>query len=309
MNKTININSPVFLIGMPRSGTSIISEAISLHDDLGWISNWVNAFPRCYWLSALNRANSLPVLGAHLRGKKKQKEDISSTLRKFLPYSIEAFPVWEFLCGKKFSYQYLIDSCATEIEKKRVLSYIKNLLFFQGKQRFFSKFTGPPRINFLNSIFERPFFIHVTRDPRAVVSSLLNISFWRENGLQSPWWEGGLPENYILEWIESGKSSAVLAAIQWKRILEISWQEKEIAGEDRYLELKYEDFVKSPHEHLNKIYDFVGLSESKKAHEYLKSVGKMKDMNYKYKENLSEKEIISIERTTRIVARKAGYEF
>jgi len=37
----MKMNSPIFLIGMGRSGTTVLAEAISTHKDLGWISKYL----------------------------------------------------------------------------------------------------------------------------------------------------------------------------------------------------------------------------------------------------------------------------
>ena len=39
--------SPLFFIGAPRSGTTIIFEAVARHPDLAWISNYCSRFPNC----------------------------------------------------------------------------------------------------------------------------------------------------------------------------------------------------------------------------------------------------------------------
>ncbi|MBV9253816.1 MAG: sulfotransferase, partial [Actinobacteria bacterium] len=39
------MEQPLFLVGAPRSGTSLLYKALCLHPDAAYISNWVNRFP------------------------------------------------------------------------------------------------------------------------------------------------------------------------------------------------------------------------------------------------------------------------
>jgi len=176
------IYKPVFVIGMPRSGTTVISEAISLHEEFGWISNYLTKFPNYIWISMLNRLCFIPKIGIYIRGRKPQTNNLNSFFRKFFPYPSEAYNIWEIFLGKKFRNDYLFGKVATEEERKNVIEYFKKVLKYQGKKRLFVKLTGPPRIQFLTSIFPDAYFIHIIRDPRAVVNSLLKVKFWREGG-------------------------------------------------------------------------------------------------------------------------------
>ena len=83
------IDRPVFVIGMDRSGTSIISEIMSLHNDFGWLSNYNHKYPQIPKISFLNRITQIPYFGYCLRGKKRQDKRVSSRLRKYLPYCSE----------------------------------------------------------------------------------------------------------------------------------------------------------------------------------------------------------------------------
>ena len=298
------------MVGMGRSGTTAISEAIALHEEFGWISVNVEHLPRFPAIALLDRFVFLPGIGLHLRGKKKQKKGLVSFVKKYLPYPSETYSVWERFCGEKFSYDYLIGQTASAKERRQVVEYLKKILRFQGKPRFFAKFTGPPRIHYLNSIFPDAYFIHMIRDPRPVVSSLLNAEFLVRLGwLKKPWWRNGLPDNYVKEWEGTGRSPIALAAVQWKWIVELTWKEKALIPSERFLEVRYENFVKQPHETLRDIFRRVHLSDSAAAHDYISSVGKIENMNFKYKTFLNPKDIALVERITGETAKRAGYDF
>ena len=306
----LEADRPIFMIGMGRSGSTIMSEAFSVHDDLGWFSvylNKVNFFP---WITIFDRLVNIPKIGFHLRGKKKQDKGIVSTIRRYLPRIAEPYPILERICGEKISYDYLIKQIATEDERIGVTNLVKTILRLQGKKRLFTKFTGPPRIHYLNSIFPHAHYVHVIRDPRAVVASFLHVDFWaRKGGLERPYWRNGLPREYLEEWYKSDKSPAGLVAIQWKRMVELCWEEKNLIPEDKYIEIKYEDFVVSPHECISSIFNKLGLSDCSKVHRYLSSVGKLRSMNYKFKQAMNEKDVALVEKITQDTAYDAGYCF
>jgi hypothetical protein len=314
-DECVNLDSyhstaPVFVIGMPRSGTTVISEAISVHEDLGWLSNYSSQLPGLPVVAFLSRIIDIPYIGHNLRGKKKQNSSTISSMRRFLPFSAEAYPVWNRYCRDDFAIEYLKNIEASAIEKMRVGTLVSKILRYQGKKRFFAKFTGPPRIQYLNSIFPDAYFIHVIRDPRANISSLLKVSFWRQNqGYTTPWWKNGLSMEAISEWESFNRCPVALSAIQWREIIETAWKEKELISKHRYLEILYEDFVSEPLHVLRKILNKVELKDSKNVLRYSSSIGKVHDMNYKFKANLNHEEISLIEKITLITAGKAGYRF
>jgi hypothetical protein len=303
-------NGPVFLIGMDRSGTSAISEAVSLHESLGWISNYVHKWPDWPQLALLNHVTSLPGLGWYLRGMKKQSKGLAATFRKYLPYAAEGdYRLWERLCGEKFLWDFMSGLTATEDEQRRTRDYFNSILKYLVKKRLFVKLTGPPRIQYLDSIFPDAQFVHVVRDPRAVVSSLMQVSYWAEQGgLEKPFWTGLWAED-IAAWEKADRSPIALAAVQWRRVVEQTWLEKGRLPEKRYIELRYEDFVEGPGISINAIFAKLDLPPSPNAEKYLTYLGKPRNMNFKYKKHLKPEEIGLVEDLTRSTARQAGYEF
>lgn len=304
----INTDSPVFLIGMPRSGTTIMSEAISCHEELGWLSNIQNHFPSSYYISAINRLVDNDSIGISLRSKKNKAKGIRKALLKPLPFLSEAHYIWHHYCGERFASEYLIDERVTKKQKLKFLIFINNILKIQEKERFFHKFTGPSRITYLNSIFPDAYFVHVIRDPRAVIASLINASFWvNGKGLEELWWKNGLPEKYLKIWVENNKSPVALAAIQWRWVVELAWREKQLINNNRYIEVYYEDFVSDPHRVLNNIFCYSNLKKSDRPHKYINSLSLLKSMNQKFEKQFSNEDITIINKICQETASKAGY--
>lgn len=303
-----NFRGPLFVIGMPRSGTTVISEAVSVHEDLGWLSNYINWLPELPELAFFSRVLDIPFLGPHLRGKKTQDKRVSSFVRRLFPFTAEAYRVWNRYCVENFSTDFLRKRYATSIEKERAMALVSKILRYQGKKRFFSKMTGPPRIQYLNSIFSNAYYIHVIRDPRANISSLLKVSFWKENdGYTRPWWTNGISPIAMTIWENYDRSPVALSALQWVEVVQTAWKEKETICKKHFIEIRYEDFVRDPVQTLRQISDKVGLQPSPNIQRYIYSLGKIYDMNYKFRENLKGNEIKIIEEITFETANKAGY--
>ena len=304
------VKSPIFMIAMPRSGTTAISEVLSLHGDLGWLSNAVNRFPGFPWVAFFDRLASNSLSGELFRGKKKQDRRFSSKIYRFLPYSIEAIRYWQWFCGDDFYWDYLLRQVASTYQKERLLQSLSIILHSQGKKRFFSKLTGPSRIHYLTSIFPDACFIHIVRDPRAVVLSLLRASFWRQKGgFEKPWWKNGLLREDLAEWDFYERSPVALAAIQWKRVVEVTWEEKKFLDLRQFIEVRYEEFTEIPHDILRKVLEKFDLADSKQAHKYLDSKGSVTNMNHKVEDKLSVVQREIVENITRETAERAGYRF
>ena len=114
-------------------------------------------------------------------------------------------------------------------------------LIYSGAKRFLNKNTrNCRRIRFLNKVFPDAKFIHIVRDGRAVVASLINVKFWKN----------------LVPWILRGSTGAVngnpdadeieLASYLWKaEIRQIYRDIKEIPSH-RFYEITYENFTASP---------------------------------------------------------------
>jgi hypothetical protein len=111
----------------------------------------------------------------------------------------------------------------------------------------------------LHRVFPEARFIHVVRDGRAVANSWLQMPWW--NGYEGPdrWNWGPLPADAHQVWEDSGRSFAVLAGLQWKVLLEAFEASRAEIPADRWLDVRYEDFVAEPRERMTDMLGFLGL--------------------------------------------------
>lgn len=266
------VNKPIFIVGTGRCGSSIFHKLLSYHPQLAWTSGFCNYFPS---MPIINRA----VL--HLDSSM----IIQPLMRKYIQPS-ETTLYWEYLApGISFATK---DLKAIDLHPKinrRVRTKIAQIQTTSRKRQL-HKFTGWPRIEYLLEIFPDAKFIHVYRDGRAVANSLFEVKWW--HGWQGPqnWIWGPLPEKYQKEWEDSNRAFIVLAAIQWKILMDSFEQAIKSCPADRIIELKYEDLVESPVANFEKVLE---MCELKPSNQFLKKVGsyRLRNANDKWKKNLT----------------------
>ncbi|MBO0323560.1 sulfotransferase [Muricauda sp. CAU 1633] len=260
------LEQPIIFLGAPRSGTSVISEIVMRHKDLAYPSQYQSRVLGNTNINYLRRLADNPFWRFH--GQKKQLNKVS-LLNYFIFRSVEAYPMWNYLVrdGISFSQDFLINEEATPEEKKRIVSFFKKLVKKQGKKRLAFKITGPSRLNYLLSIFPDAKVVHITRDPIAVVNSLMRVPFWKTRGMTSFWWKGAYNDKDY-DWLESNKSDSVqITAYQVKKVTEVTKNEIDKLRPDA-LRVEYSNFIKNPESTIQKILSYTGLSQDKVCFDY-----------------------------------------
>jgi hypothetical protein len=297
------LEKPIFLLGFPRSGTTIIFETLSMHEDLAWFSNKLRQHPKFPAVALFSRIAAFE----RLRGAEKQLV-AQSRLQKYMPYPDECYPVWERCCGERFLYDYLVGQRASAGERDRICKTIGSVVRFQGKKRFSAKITGPSRIEYLDSLFPDAVFVHILRDPRAVVNSLLRVRFWtRRGGYQRPWWENGLTRDDRQTLDRFGHTPSALAAVQWSRVIQVARHEADAIPKERYMEIRYEEFMKDPHGRLQNMLDHCGLPSSRRMSSYMRRHAYFADQNFKFRTQLTQKDQDTVSSITEDARKLVGY--
>jgi hypothetical protein len=278
------LDRPIFVIGMPRSGTTVLFEALARHPELGWLSNYCRMYPRAPWVNGLRRLLDNGVVRLH--GHKKQYGS-ASLLNLWLPQPDEAYEFWDAHTGVPFSRAALHGEVCDPDTSAALRAAAERVVVCQGRHRFSAKMTGPARIQFLRSIFPNTVFIHVIRDGRAVVHSLLHVPFWRnKGGLEQPFWSGLLSSADIELWERSMRDPAVLAGLQWKCVIELTRAEA-TDTDGQYVEVRYEDFVTAPHEVISSVLQICNLPETDAVHDNIETGPALRNMNDKFRRDLS----------------------
>lgn len=290
---------------MPRSGTTVIFELLATHPELGWFSNYFDSMPAWPQIAVLSRCCRL---SPAFRKAVRTSDETSAWWERYRIGPAEAYRVWEHLCGEKFRYEYLRDLKATPEERSRTRHAVHDVLRWQGKQRYAAKITGPPRIGFLSSVFPDAYFVHIVRDPRAVVNSLLKVGFWRQmGGWDRPVWREGFPEPYRERWESLDRSPLALAVLQWRAVVEAVEREKASLPPHQFVELRYEDFLAQPRERLTAMCRSVGLDPAEQIFAFLEQRFELRNRNEAFGRNFRPDELTLIEELTDELLRKFGY--
>lgn len=272
------IKKPIFIIGTGRCGSTLLYRILALHPELAFLSNINEKF------------NSLSPIIFRLNvlfNKILLKRDIVKPSEAYQLLS-SVFP------GYAQPIRTLRNSEVTKAVCKGFKNIVGKSLKFEKKERFLYKCTGWSRIGFFNKIFSDSLFIHVIRDGRVVVNSLLKVPWW--SGWRGPqnWRWGEIPEKYKIEWLKSERSFALLAAIEWKLILDEIEESRKLIRKDQFIQIKYEDLVENLEGTIGIICDFSEISFNDSFRKEIFKI-KIKNMNYKWKSELqdSEKKLIN----------------
>jgi len=261
------IQKPIFFIGAPRSGTTIISEIILQHPDLAWPSNYQEAVPRYPLINFLRRFfdNSL----WQVIGNKKQLHE-ASKLNYIYFKPGECYKMWDYLTGDQtdFSRGFLLDNKPDEDRKNFIRNYFSKMVFWQGRKRLALKITGPPKIGYLKAHFPDAKFVLIRRNLIPTISSLLKVDFWKNLGLKQLWWTGPYTEEEKAWAVQNSKNPELLAAFQLKKIRWAEKREIEKCQPD-LLVVNYENFVDHPNKQIKDILDHCNLSYHSRIEKYL----------------------------------------
>ena len=223
------MNEPIFIIGLPRSGSSLFYRTIARHPDLAWISQATKKFPTSVVLSRIFTA---------LRSS---------------PDPTEGHRVWRHFARPEDDV--LERSDVTDAARAFYSRLVTTHLTAQSKRRFLSKHPkNSLRIEFLDEIFPGAWFLHLIRDGRAVTRSILEMRerhggadrYW---GIRPPDWR----ELAALDPVES-------IARQWRQVILETRARSRKVRDGRYLEIRYEDFCAHPEETLRQVGNWAGFS-------------------------------------------------
>lgn len=253
----LRASPPVFLVGAPRSGTSLLYRTLCLHPQAAYISNWLRRHPRRRALSFLNR---IPPLLPQLQARYWFGEDSNayryggrrSLVERLFPAPVEGAPVFEDSGLRDGG-----SGLPTPQEAAALRGAFAALSRYGGGTTVVSKrVVNNRRIPFLLAAFPDARFVSIVRDGRAVAYSLSRVDWWEGSEV---WWFGGTPK----QWRDAGGDPWELCARTWTE--EVRAIEAGLAAvkPDQLLRIRYEDLVADPMVRFGEIASFAGLPESR----------------------------------------------
>jgi len=241
----MEISRPIFIIGVPRSGTTLLYNLMAHHKDLAWFSQY-----------DLSKVFSKEFL--HFYKLRKRLFDIRrwSYAEPNMPNYDVLFDVpieFSIFWDRHIGQNWVDEKDVDDSSKKRLRETISQIIISKNKKRFLSKYPrNSVRIRYLNKVFPGSIFINIVRDGRAVVASMLDRTEAKIFGYFGiPLKNDDQSQLFFLE----------RHATQWVEVLEEINRAKNYLKPEQYFELKYEDLVSEPKKWLTKIFSACELEQ------------------------------------------------
>lgn len=281
---------PIFIVGCGRSGTTVLYDMLCGHPELAWFSNYTERWPGVPRVAFLSRFYRYRGLRRLMGGRG--------------PSPVEGYPLWD-RCRPVVDSPGdppLTEADLREADAREVRRTVARHVRYQGASRFINKNTrNTRRIRYLNAIFGDALFIHVIRDPRATVNSLLNVAFWP---FLKVWCQDKVTPR---EWQASGgRDPAILAARLWTAEVQRALDDAKSLPADRYLEIRYEQLTADPVAVVSRILEFADLDWNEPFARFIDDF-QVENRNSKYQRDLDDSRIADIETETSPLAWRLGY--
>jgi len=269
----IPLDRPIFLIGVPRSGTSMVQDIICAHPNVAYITNTMHQFRRCFCAAEdFRKRLNLNVKGERYLGDSVEVDAGSPA---------DAVAFWgEWLGEDPSSLEYVerrIEHFSKE-QIEQIRQTIRKMIwcFGQTANRFFSKnLVILPNILLLKDLFPDAKIIHIVRDARMCANSLLKLYRLNQEQLTKIRAHGPrhdiydekpfvpyprLPKlaNYAREYgLEDIRTTANL----WNDAVSLINEKRN--NLPFFYEVRYEDILANPREEIFKILNFCELGDIK----------------------------------------------
>jgi hypothetical protein len=261
--KNIKIEKPIFILGPPRSGTTMLQDVMCAHSDICYIQNIQNTFPKAPLASTWIRES----LNLNITGERYLQDSIivdatspaepSLFWKKWVGHTRDTYSLeWPIVRSRDLSHETKKD---IEVTLKKILYKAKTK---SNKPRFFCKYPiFTTDVLLLNDLFPDAKFIHIIRDGRAVANSLIKLYELSKDQIaraKNPNLTELIPyprvknlKKYIDDY---GPASLETTARVWNDCLDYLSEQK--GNIKNFHEVRYEDILEKPKEQMSKIWDF-----------------------------------------------------
>lgn len=292
-------NPPVFIVGAGRSGSTAFHHAFARHPHVSWVSKILDVLPTQERLNrAVLKGLDTPLIGAALARGIIEPGHLKPS---------EAYAYWERIApGFSEPFRDLLETDLTERTKANLQGAVERLTV-EGRPTPLIKITGWPRIGYLQAAFPDAKFIHIVRDGRAVVNSIMQIDFW-EGWRGTKGWRGlDMTPAQAERWEASGQSFVTLGAMELSDMLDAMVAATPLVPADRFLELRYEDLCDAPIESFEAVCGFSGLDYTADFRQAVIDFG-FRNTNDKWRRDLTELQQRQLEAELAPHLRRWNYE-
>jgi hypothetical protein len=199
------------------------------HEDLAWFSNYTDRLPSIPAVAFLSNAYRFATSTGLGRG--------------IVPIPSEGYPFWDALTRLDHLPLHgpLTEGDVTDQARELASRRIAAVMRAQRRGRFVNKATrNVRRLRYVNALLADVSFVHVVRDPRATVASLLRVGFWPDTPV---WCEGDVTPR---AWLRRGGDETELAARLWACDIQRTLTDREAIAPERIVDVRYEVLVADP---------------------------------------------------------------
>ena len=275
----------LFLVGAGRSGTTLLYKILSLHKEVGYISNYDERLPQ--FLSAglllkLTNPYSQLKLSSWFKKGGNAYDFERPWLRRVFPTPVEGEVVYKS-CGLPLNPD--TDFELTDEIRQALQKRFNRLYDSSGCRLFVTKRTANNRrIKLLSQAFPDAKYINLMRDGREVAYSLSKVNWWEDHVI---WWAGETAAQ--LE--QKGANRYALSARNWVEEVNTINSGLNYIDDKNCLNVRYEDLVGDDSVNtLKTIMDFLQIPLTDEYLSVVDSLG-LKSRAPSWKRDLEEKDI------------------
>lgn len=288
-----------FLVGVGRSGTTLLYKLLCLHPEIAYISNYEN---RLGWLpSGLACRLASRRLDDKLRTWFKKNGNAYFVDRPWLtrvfPTPHEGEAVFD-ACGLQLfpDRDYLPGPSTVDCLRRRFTRIRRGA----RASVFLSKCTtNNHRIRPLAAVFPNARYIHLMRDGREVTHSLSVVEWWDHHVL---WWDGRTPQQMERD----GEDRLAICARSWVRELQELKSALSTIDRQRVLELRFEDLLRDPLASLDRAVRFLGLESSAQYRAAIAALD-IRPMTPQWPQKWTQEQMMRVTAELQSMLRESGY--
>ena len=237
---------PLFVVGPPRSGTTLLSQSLAVAFDVGYLSNVHNAL----WGAPSLAASILRAVG--FAPQDDYRSNLGNT-KAWLGHS-EAPNYWLRFLPATPHYVSVADVDPARLAGLR--RAVRRLVHASRKPFLFKTVVNTGRLGPIAAALPEALFIVVWRDTVDIAHSLLEARK-KTHGSYEPWWS--LEPPGIAELRKRPTSEQVVEQVV--RTYEHLAADRAAIGADRFFDVEYEALCDGPRATLREIQAFAGLEE------------------------------------------------
>jgi hypothetical protein len=258
-------HDPVFIIGYYRSGTTYLITMFSKDPNRGYVSNVEGylptiflGFPRlAHWIVDMSIPEARPMDNVVMTPEEPTEEEYS--IGAYEKYSIYNGFVWpkNFKLYSRYNSFKGLDKDLRRWKKRFAWFTRKLTASYKGRQIVYKNPTATFRIEHLLEMYPNAKFVHIYRNPYKIYSS--NVRYH----------DDVISIYTVQNWEPEEINQCILD--NYAEMYECFNEQKAKIPEGNLVEVKYEDFVKTPMEHMERIYKDLRLTGFEEAKPFMQA--------------------------------------